>query len=1285
MSVNISIDAIHPNASVQSPGHCSLANGFVYICFSVLALFLQLNVTQGQELTPANPAVEVSTEVPQSTNPSTATVNPDPVVVPNAPSELSLTTVQAFIPLIEKKAEWDAETQKRLKEIYSEILAQLNLEKQWQEKSINFDKLAQSAPVTLKDTQAEIATSVTQPATNFLENLTVAEIEPVQAQMEADLKAAQDRALEVDRDAKARSDRRVDIPKLKAKAKSDLEVAEQSALVATAAEMAFMNPVQAAETHRARSKKRALTEELISYDKEIASYDARKDLLVARQELATRRVTSLSNHLSRLREILSERRRREAEKAARQAEEDVKRAAREHEAVEKLAEENLILSRERVGENGMVVKINDSSQALSILTADLEKYISEYRSIRGKVGAIESMGPSVNNAIGLLLRKRRALLPEPRDYLRAIREQQDKASETQYKLVELREERSNYVDIESRVVQVMEQVTASDTDQRLTVLEKSFIEIAAREQLQNRRKYLDDLIADNENYSNILAELEVGRLKMVELLKHYANYIDERILWIRSSDRIGVKDFKQDWQELKSVFSVESIRLTFQKFTEDFKRNPTPTIAGALFAVVLLLFRSRLIQQLNELGAQAKKRTQVLFGVTWKALWITLALAATIPVILWIVAWRLEDSSFLQITKTYATSINRLAWGYFILALIRQVARNNGLAECHFGWSAASLKQVRFWVLTLMLVNLPILFLITALNQNGDSAAGGRILFMISMVMLIVFFLGLFHPNRSPLQLNAKGEESQDVFLWTPFLLGLAVPLALFLASAFGYHYTSMRMAGFLQNSIWLALGIYLLYRLIFRWLLVIRRRLAIEQARQKRLAAQSASATSSGSPTGGVNPESGAVTIPDEELDLSEANSQTLRLVGSVSWLVFALGLWGIWADIVPALGALDRVVVWPIRSAAEKSYSEFNNYDWLNDTSSVSSGDAVSGNADSTSGANSNPGSPASEENPTASNNIGAGSLLTGGTMASSPSNSKAQADAVVDQITLADLCVALIAIFMTYIGSRNIPGLLEITVVRWMKLDRGGSYAMTTLAQYVIILVGGLTAFGAMGMTWSKLQWFAAAISLGIGFGLQEIVSNFVSGIIVLFERPIRPGDVVTVGDISGTVSKIKIRATTITDWDRKELIVPNREFVTGRLINWTLTDPVTRVVFKVGAAYGTDPEKVRDVLLEVARTTPNVLADPAPSVVFQQFGDSSLDFNLRVFVPHIDYLITTRNDIQYAIDKAFKKAGIEIPFPQRDLHIKSMPPEFFKRESAPSKSGDKSVPELGDLEI
>jgi hypothetical protein len=271
MSVNNSIDAIYPNASAKRPGYRSIPKGIVYIFFTIWALFLQLDIVRGQDPAPVNPVAEVSPAVPLSTNATTTAVNPEPVVVPNAPSELNLTTVQAFIPLIEKKADWDADTQKRLKDIYTEILTQLSLEKQWQDKSLNFDKLAQNAPVTLKDTQTEIASSVTQPATNFLENLTVSEIEPVQAQMEADLKAAQERAVEVDRDTRQRTERRAEIPKLRAKAKSDLEVAEQSALVSRAAEMASMNPVQIAEAYRAIAKKRALTEELVSYDKEIAS------------------------------------------------------------------------------------------------------------------------------------------------------------------------------------------------------------------------------------------------------------------------------------------------------------------------------------------------------------------------------------------------------------------------------------------------------------------------------------------------------------------------------------------------------------------------------------------------------------------------------------------------------------------------------------------------------------------------------------------------------------------------------------------------------------------------------------------------------------------------------------------------------------------------------------------------------------------------------------------------------------------------------------------------------
>jgi potassium efflux system protein len=171
----------------------------------------------------------------------------------------------------------------------------------------------------------------------------------------------------------------------------------------------------------------------------------------------------------------------------------------------------------------------------------------------------------------------------------------------------------------------------------------------------------------------------------------------------------------------------------------------------------------------------------------------------------------------------------------------------------------------------------------------------------------------------------------------------------------------------------------------------------------------------------------------------------------------------------------------------------------------------------------------------------------------------------------------------------------------------------------------------------------------------------VANFISGLILLFERPIRVGDTVTVGDVSGTVSKIRIRATSITDWNRKELIVPNKEFVTGRLVNWTLSDPIVRVEIPVGIAYGSDTEKARERMLEVARANENVLRDPPPSVIFMAFGESSLDFQLRAFTK-IDTLLSVRDQLNMAVDKAFREAGIEIAFPQRDIHVRSVEDTF-----------------------
>ncbi|AWS52658.1 MULTISPECIES: mechanosensitive channel MscK [Providencia] len=259
------------------------------------------------------------------------------------------------------------------------------------------------------------------------------------------------------------------------------------------------------------------------------------------------------------------------------------------------------------------------------------------------------------------------------------------------------------------------------------------------------------------------------------------------------------------------------------------------------------------------------------------------------------------------------------------------------------------------------------------------------------------------------------------------------------------------------------------------------------------------------------------------------------------------------------------------------------------------------------------------------------------------------------ILQFVTLANLILALVIIIVSWVMTRNLPGLLEVLVLSRLKLRQGSTYAITTILTYIIVGIGAIASLGMIGVTWNKLQWLAAALTVGLGFGLQEIFANFVSGIILLFERPIRIGDTVTIGTYSGTVSKIRIRATTIVDFDRKEVIIPNKAFVTERLINWSLSDTVTRITIAIGVAYGSDLDKVKRVLLSAATSNNKVMTEPAPNVYFTSFGASTLDHELRFYVRQIGDRGVTSDEVNRAIDKLCRENDIDIAFNQLEVHL------------------------------
>ncbi|MTD40813.1 mechanosensitive channel MscK [Erwinia sp. CPCC 100877] len=260
-----------------------------------------------------------------------------------------------------------------------------------------------------------------------------------------------------------------------------------------------------------------------------------------------------------------------------------------------------------------------------------------------------------------------------------------------------------------------------------------------------------------------------------------------------------------------------------------------------------------------------------------------------------------------------------------------------------------------------------------------------------------------------------------------------------------------------------------------------------------------------------------------------------------------------------------------------------------------------------------------------------------------------------AVTKSVTMGSMLIALLSFTLAWVLIRNLPGLLEVLILSRLKMRQGSSYAITTILNYVIIAAGAIAVLGSLGISWDKLQWMAAGLSVGLGFGLQEVFGNFIAGLMILFERPVRIGDTITIGTYSGTVSKIRIRATTLTDFDHKEIIVPNKAFVTERLINWSLSDTVTRVVVKLGVAYGSDLEKVRKILYQAATEHPKVMHDPAPEVFFLAFGQSSLDHELRFYVRTLVDRNATLDEVNRTIEQLCREHEIDVAFNRLEVHM------------------------------
>ncbi len=1083
------------------------------------------------------------------------------------------------------------------------------------DRTAEFVLLTEDAPNRLAALGEELARPPAESRAELPQGATITEVEQLRAQAEAELAARRAALEELVLDSQRRAEARATLPGELSRARQELEAVDETLGALPADPPGLAERVRRKRLLAERERLRARVEEVTS---ELASYQARSETLPLRRERAQRRVVEAEQLLADWRRVEAERRRADAERASEEARRLRRQATAELAPLRAYALENERLAALRA-EGGPVpstlAQIEAAQADLDAARALLSQRIARYTSLRTKleaVGLIPSMARLLSEEYERLGDVQR-VEQSPRGRSARLSDAQLQALLFEDQLAELPPAQE-----EAAVLLVGLPPAAGPEDRAVR-------EAAALQLVSARHELVERLADDYKDLYDVLEALEFVSRSLAAVTAEYRAYIEENILWIRSVPEILPKPGAV-LDAIAFVLDPVAWNAALRSVAATWSRFALRIAALALAVMLLTGLRRRMLAGLRSTGTLVARYSTDSFWHTLRGLALTLLLASTIPLTMWSVGWILTlPTDAPAVAVGIGTGLRRAAVLLFPLHVFAQVARRGGLAEEHFRWperATASLRRNLRWFLTAMY---PIVVLVWALRASDPDHHNslGRIT-AVSGAVLVAMFARRMLRSAGPV-LGSYYDHNPDSWparmraLWQ--VLGVGAPLALGFSAAAGYYYTALRLGTSLGWTVGLLLVVVLVHALLLRWLFVERRRLAVEQAKKRRADAIAAR---------GAEEEGAEVpaVVPEAELNLPAISAQTQQLFRSLLGLAMVVGLFFIWSDVLPALRVLDRVQVWPRVAVLEPTRARIDH--------SVSIPHARNG-----------------QEVPPASTSAATPPLLPRGTLPMPASAAQEPASGV----TLADLGLALIVLLVTLAAARNLPGLFEFTLFQRMQLDAGTRYAFQTLARYLILVLGLSTMFGAIGIGWSEIQWLAAALTFGLAFGLQEIFANFVSGLIILFEQPIRVGDTVTVNGIDGRVTRISMRATTITDFNRKELLIPNKEFITNHFVNWTLSDSVTRIVVPVGVAYGSDTRRVRELLDAAARGVPYVLEKPAPNVVFRQFGASSLDFEVRIFIDGMDRWGEVMTGIHTAIDDAFRGAGIEIAFPQLDLHLRS----------------------------
>ncbi|MCA8923463.1 MAG: mechanosensitive ion channel [Planctomycetes bacterium] len=1173
---------------------------------------------------------------------------------------------------------------------YKQALESLRLADEWAARAADFVRLTEEAPGKLTAYRAELASPM-PPLPDGQDALSATQLEQERAQAAGNLTVARELIEKLRAETSTRSDRQVNLPGNLARLREQVTGLEEGLRGAPPPEA---EPARA-EFVRAAAQRAALRAEITASEQELASYDARQELLQVRRDRAQRRLAIAEQALDYWQRRVDDQRRLDAERAALEADR-LRQAALRSPQLRELAEGNQELATARTEANGWVDRLERAGRDLSEARAQLQELRDNFRALRRRERVA-----GLDQAMGAILRIRYAETLDPFRLRRAVWTTQGDLAKAEVASIEYGEQREGAGDVDAELGR-LEAAGALDPAARAVALEL----------IETRRDLLDAALLDTERLARLLSDLDFTRRELQRANSEFREYMEERILWVRSVQHPLVLQPKGAAALAQWLLSPTRWREALGASANDLLRTPLDLARVLLF---VLLFGLAWGFARTTLSAPAQRVT---IGLTLRKLLRSAFLGAPPAGLVILAAWLLtRPPAQVQPAVAVGAALQHLAAGLFVGWLLYSLLQKKGVGS-DLRWPSSVRDFLRRHLRWFVPLKVLCAATVTGFDQQPTaewSDSIGRLAFCAGEVVLLAFLYWTLRAS-SPVVQSLRERSPNGIALrlrplWYPLAVGL--PLLLLGLCLGGYFYTATHLERRLLMSLLAVVVLAVAYGISLRWLLLARRRLAQQQianlpppppaepAAPPPEAPQAAepadgdeveplpsteadpqpsveASQTQGAPEGASDSvEAPAAPRPasvpptregeqstslerDDALDLALIREQTGRLFRSLAVVALIVALWLIWDDVLPALKRLEQVQLWPTVDWVE---AEEQHYPALERTVVPSAEGAT-------------PGAPAdhapTQPAPEGDDVRPVPQLTPVPALAPAPSEPD---EAAAARVTLVHLGTALIVFAFTLLVARNLPGLLELALFQRLPLDAGARYALITVTRYAVVFFGVTLAFRNVGIGWSSIQWLAAALTFGLAFGLQEIFANFVSGLILLAERPIRVGDVVTVSGINGKVARIRIRATTILQWNGKELVIPNKNFVTGDVVNWTLSDPSTRLDIPLGVAYGSDVPKVKRLLLELTRAHPLSLADPPPAAYFMGFGDSVLSIELRVWIPDPNAIPIIRDDLLNAIQERFAAEDVEIAFPQRDLHVRSgaLDVRLVEPERAPKPPG------------